>query len=110
MRVCRQNTAAERLVFVYSIPSDCSIDVSKMHHMAWNTTLGIYKLLSLACTFQKVLSIKSEERSRLSTRERVFETNNKKNPNQQTTTTFVAIELCHSCCGRHGLSGGNMQG
>lgn len=73
MRVCRQNTAAERLIFVYSIPSDCSIDVSKMHHMAWNTALGIYKLLSLACTFQKVLRIKSEERSNLSTLERLFE-------------------------------------
>lgn len=37
-------------------------------------------------------------------------TNPKQPNNQQTTTTFVAIELCHSCCGRHGLSGGNMQG
>lgn len=34
----------------------------------------------------------------------------KKKTNQETTTTFVAIELCHSCCSRHGLSGGNMQG
>lgn len=55
-----------------------------MHHMAWNTALGIYKLHSLACASLKVLRIKPEERSNLSTTVRLSEA--KQNKKQKTRT------------------------
>lgn len=52
--------------------------------MAWNTALGIYKLHSLACTSLKVLRIKPEERSNLSTTVRLSEAKKKnKKQNEQ---------------------------